>query len=216
LARFPQGDPDVVVRDVLGQPQFREAVPTTATPPQPTILQLIWQWVYDHAIAPLFAKLGSALGASPALASAIGIGAILVALVALVVVVQRVLARRVRADNAGADVHVLLPTERDAASWVAFARAAAANGDFATAIAALFAAALVTLDARAIVAFDAARTPGEYRRLVRLERPPAADAFDALASLFVRARYARETPDAGAYGEAADAYARFVPPASAA
>ncbi len=204
------------MRDVLAQPQFRDAVPTTATPPQPTILQLLWQWVYDHAIAPLFAKLGSALGASPALASAVGIGAILVALVALGVVVQRLLANRVRADATDAPAQGLVPTDRDAAAWVAFARAAAARGEFATAIAALFSAALVTLDARAIVAFDAARTPGEYRRLVRRERPPAADAFDALATLFIRARYARETPDAGTYGEAVDAYARFAAPASVA
>ncbi len=216
MARFPHGDPDVVVREVLAQAAYARAAATTARAPQPTLLEIAWTWFRDHVLAPIVGTIGRALGASPNVGTAIGIAAIVVALGILVYVVVRatldLVRPRARTDHGTQETG--LANARDAAAWVAFARASAARGDFASAIAALFAAALATLDDRALVRFDAARTPGEYRRLVRRECARAADAFDEITGAFVRARFAPQTPDAEAFAAAQRAYERFVPAAS--
>jgi Domain of unknown function (DUF4129) len=83
---------------------------------------------------------------------------------------------------------------RNATEWRHIAQRAAAEGDYARAIGALFSAALAALDERALVPFDAARTPGEYGRLVRRARQSLSGPFDALSGDFVRAAFAPERP----------------------
>jgi len=212
LSRWPHGDPNAVVRDVLAGPAYRHAAATAAVAPPQSPLDVAWNWIVDHVIAPLLAPIARALGSSRDVGTAAGIATIALAVALLAYVVYRLALRTARPQRTHA-AHAPTPlgTARDALAWRALARAAAGRGDFAGAIAALFAAALATLDERAIVAFDPARTPGEYRRLVRRERVAAADAFDELASAFVRARFAPQPPDAASFGAAVAAYERFEP-----
>ena len=105
----------------------------------------------------------------------------------------------------------ILAQLRDAAGWREAAARFAAAGDYARAVAALFSAALATFDEEGLIAFDSARTPGEYRRLVRRTAAGEGDAFDALADAFVRAAFSAEAVSAADYARAEDAYARLRP-----
>ena len=69
----------------------------------------------------------------------------------------------------------------------------------------------VALEQRELVAYDPARTPGEYRRLVRGRRSEAAPAFDELAERFTRAAFAREPALRDDFEAAQRAYAVFEP-----
>ena len=212
LARFPYGDPSIVIRDVLAQAIFRHADSTVAAPPQKSLLDVLSGWIFDHIIEPLLAPIGRALGAGRELGTMIGVVTIAIVALGLVYLAYRFamrLGRRAPARDAVRETP--LGADRSAADWVAFARALAARGDFAGAIAALFSAALATLDVADIVRYDASRTPGEYRRAVRRERTPAASSFDDLAAGFMRASYAAEPPDAGDYAAVAAAFDRFEP-----
>lgn len=212
MARFPRGDPSLVIRDVLAQAVFRHATATVAKPPPKSLLETIFGWFYDHVIKPLLAPIGRALGAGRGVGTAIGIITIVIAALVLAYLAYRLAVRYARRSPVrDAAREAPLGRARDAADWVAFARAAAARGDYAEAIAALFTAALTTLDAAEIVRYDASRTPGEYRRIVRRECGPAADAFDDLAQAFVRAQFAPQPTDAAAFGIASGAFARFDP-----
>jgi hypothetical protein len=127
----------------------------------------------------------------------LGVVLICAALCALAYVVFRLIvafARPARSAAERAKDARELAAARSPAGWRALARAAAARGDYAGAIAALFAAALSALDASDLVEADPARTPGEYRRLVRRARAAAAAPFDDLADRFVRAAYAERPP----------------------
>jgi len=210
LARFPHGDPSAVIRDVLAQAAYRHVPATVAAPLQKSLLEIVFGWIFDHIIKPLLAPIGRALG------TALGIVTIGIAALVLAYLVYRLAMRFARPPLVlDAVTQSSLDGPHGTADWVAFARLAAARGDFAEAIAALFAAALATLDAAEIVRFDAARTPGEYRRIVRRERELAADAFDDLAQSFVRARFAPQPVDAVAFGIASGAFERFEPIARA-
>ncbi len=191
---------------------YRHATATVAAPPKKSLLETILGWIFDHIIKPLLAPIGRALGAGRGVGTAVGIVTIVLAALALAYLAYRLAMRYARRSFVRDAIRETpLGSPRDAADWVAFARAAAARGDFAEAIAALFTAALTTLDVAEIVRYDASRTPGEYRRLVRRECVPAADAFDELAQAFVRARFAPQPVDAAAFRIASGAFARFDP-----
>ncbi len=134
------------------------------------------------------------------------VAALVYALLRIVLAFAAAPLRRKRERLAEGSLEVFAPAE-----LLHRAAEAAAAGDFARAIGALFAAALAALDERGIVPFDGARTPGEYRRLVRRARPPAAPAFDALAGGFVRAMFAPAPPQRADYDAAARAFAVLEP-----
>lgn len=211
---WPHGDPGVVVRDVLAGAAYRHAPVTHAKPPDPSLWQTLWAWFLDHVLRPIFGPIGQALGS----ASGSRVGVLLVVLAMLAVLalvafaVYRLVAKFERATRARSGPPgraTSLGSPRDATTWRAIAADAAARGEYARAIAALFAAALAVLDERAVVRFDPARTPGEYRRAVRLERASAADDFDELARRFVFAAYASDRSDADAFAQAERAFERF-------
>lgn len=219
---YPHGDPSAVVRDVLRAPVYRDATATTARPPDPSLWSTLWTSFAERVLARVFDPLAKAF----AHASALGAGRLLVALVIgvacalIVIAIVRLVVRFERASRDGGRAQndaTPLTTARDAAGWRRSAAAAAARGDYARAIAALFNAALAVLDECALVALDPARTPGEYRRAVRRAHADAdaANAFDDLARRFVIAAYASERSDATAYAEAERAFERFVPAARA-
>ena len=195
---------------------YRHAPATVAAPLQKSLLEIVLGWILEHLIKPLLAPIGHALGAGRGVGTAIGFVTIAIAVLILAYLAYRLALRFVRPRVVrDADNETPLAADREAADWVAFARAAAARGEFAEAIAALFTAALATLNAAEIVRFDASRTPGEYRRIVRRECVPAADAFDELAQAFVRARFAPQPTDAAAFDVASGAFGRFEPIARA-
>ncbi len=210
---YPHGDPDRVVRAILADPAYRGAAPTTATAPQPSLLELAWHWFSEHFLGPLFHPLARALAASHGIGTLAGFALVALALGLLAFVGFRLAVAFGRPAVAAARGRALGAREAalPAADWLAVARAAAARAAYAEAIAALFRAALAELDERAIVVFDAARTPGEYRRAVRRARAAAAAPFDDLAERFVRAAVADATPQRAEFDAAERAFAAFAP-----
>ena len=211
---YPHGDPDRVVRSVLAEPAYRASAAATASAPRPTLYQVVWDWIVDHVLRPLFHPLASALSASHGIGTLIGLLLIVVALGLLAFVVFRIalafVGPAVASGALGRALGAHAPAE-GSAHWRGAAREAAARGAYAEAISALFRAALAELDERAIVAFDAARTPGEYRRAVRRARSAAAPPFDALAERFVRAAFAQERAERPEFDAAERALAEFEP-----
>ncbi len=205
---WTNGDPNAVIKRVLDDPAYRDARATTAEKPHESLLGVIWDWIAEH-LRPLFHPIAKALGATQGASTLIGYVLIGLALVALVFAVFRLVLAFARPPirPGGRQAESLaLDADRTSPEWRALARVAAARGDYAGAIAALFGAALAEL-----VAFDAARTPGEYRRLVRRARAQASAPFDDLAERFVRALYAPERPQPSDYEAAERALAAFEP-----
>jgi hypothetical protein len=212
-APWRHGDPNAVVRTILVQPGYAVA-PKSAAPAE-SIFARALRWLAD-----LWQRLfgGLKLGGSAARIAADGAVVVLAAaLVWLAFVVFRIAVgatewrRRGDADPAQAG----LETAERAASLRAAARVAAERGDHGLAIVLLFRAALAALDERSLVAYDASRTPGEYRRLVRLSPAAASSAqFDELTARFVRASFAKLPASRADYDAAAGAFAAFDSPAS--
>jgi hypothetical protein len=199
------GDPDAVARTILGERDFRTlAAGKYVAPPEPfweVLRKQAWQWLLDHVLKPLFGPLlhgiGHALGASKGAGTVFGFVLIGLALAGLAFVLVRLILAflpRIGARGAPLGDVTALGEIRSQDQWLVLARDAAARGDYRHAIGALFAAALALLDDRAVIGFDAARTPGEYRRLVRRARDEASGPFDTLADRFVRATYAEAAP----------------------
>jgi hypothetical protein len=184
---WPHGDPRDVARSIVADPRYRL---TPAPPAQKSWFDLLADWLAGVIRAALHA-IDHLLGSHNPFGVAIG-GIVIVAIGALVVtavvLLVRATARRgsVSAGAAiAARVRAAVPTSTELRSA---ARAAAAGGRYREAAALLFAAAARALDERGRLPFDPARTPGEYRRLLRDVR------FDALAGAAVVAQFAAAEP----------------------
>jgi hypothetical protein len=208
---WPHGDPNAVAKDILAQPAYHSA-PTHAHAPPPNLWELFWQRI-SELLRPIFDWLQRTAGTSGKAGTVIGIVIIAVSVLLLAYLLYRIALAFLRpAERRGPRGASGLRLEmRSAADWRALATQAAAAGDYARAIAALFAAALVALDERALVPFDAACTPGEYRRRVRRAREPAAAPFDRLVDRFVVAAFGPEPPQRADYDAALHAFVSFEP-----
>jgi hypothetical protein len=211
--RWPHGDPNIVAKAVLAEPAYRQAAASSDAAPAPNLWQMAFQWFVDHVLRPLLQPLHLAFVASKGVGTAVGIVLIVGALCLFGFLIFRLAIAFAPRDALERDAGGVraLGTERTREDWLALAREAAARGDYASAIAALFAAALAALDERALVAFDPARTPGEYRRLVRRARAAASPAFDELADRFVYAAYAPNAPLRSDFEAASRAFESFEP-----
>jgi hypothetical protein len=210
--KWPHGDPDAVIRGVLAQPAYRTEK-TVNQPPKPTLIEQIEKavgdWLRKH-----FGFLQHLYHGARATGNVLGI----IALVALAVVLIAVGARlagtllrpKVAVEDDGTSLHAL-GGSRSAAQWRTFAMEAAARGEYNAAVAALFVAALQLLDESGVLHFDAARTPGEYRRLVRGTLGRGAPAFDGLVSGFLDVTYGERRADHDDYDAAQHSYAAFAP-----
>jgi hypothetical protein len=209
--RWPQGDPRDVVRSILKDRRFGEQ--TSGKAPEPTLWDRFWQWVGDR-LHDLFAGIGRILGANNpwnvAVAIAVGV-AIALALGYLVFRLVKSYARSretaMRVRTSGTSVP--LETERTAAGLRNAAREAARAGRYREAAALLFRSAVRALDEAERVSYDAARTPGEYRRLVR---DPD---FDRLATSAVVAIFASAEPQSDLFERMSLAYDAFFQRAAA-
>lgn len=220
-------DPNVAIRAVLARPAFAHIRPQPAAVPSfvdriltwiEGVLSWLWgllQRLFSHAhldpsVAALAVKTGRLLS------SILFAVVIAVALAAIAFAVYRIgvaVARR-RARGATGAREVALAEPRAVADFRAAAVAAAQRGDYALAIALMFRAALASLDERELIGYDGARTPGEYRRLVRRTVARAANAFDDLTVRFVRASFARTATTREDFDGAAGAFDAFAAAAS--
>lgn len=217
MAPWPHGDPDALARAIEAQPAYRVA-PTSAKPPEPSLLEAFGDWL-NHLLKPLFHWLEGAQNGSATnvLLSLALLGAVLAVVAFAIVRILDALSRGRGASASGphAGRAGALAPARGAAEWRALAERAAAAGDYAAAIAALFSAALAALDERGLVPFDSARTPGEYRRVLRRAATlskRARDSFDVLSECFVRAAFAGLPADGEAYARARSAYDGLAAP----
>jgi hypothetical protein len=209
---WPHGDPNVVVRSILAQPAFHQQTKTGAA--QESLIERIIHWIGDRLKALLEVVRVPAALESTAQIVWLALVLIVAALLAYLLfgVVTGLAARTGR--EAALSGRPLEESVTSAALNIASA-AAAERGEYAQAIALLFRAALAALDERALVAYDAARTPGEYRRVVRGALERAACSFDELVSRFERASFSAAPASRGDYEAATRAFVAFQPLASA-
>ena len=211
MTRWTHGDPNAIVKQILAQRDYRSAPATSQQSPVLRFWYEFWQFV-GRLIKPLFDWLNRALGSGHGPAQVLSVALVLVTVLALAFLIYRIAVAFARpVMEARRNVVGSISDSHDAGAWQALAAERAAAGDFARAIAALFSAALALLDDAGIVAFDAARTPNEYRLLVRRERTSAAPPFDALSDRFVRATFAEATPLRADFDAAALAFGRLQP-----
>jgi hypothetical protein len=180
-----------------------------APPPQPTLWQQFWQWVWDRLqqIWDAFRRripLGSG--------GAIAIGDVLIglAVLALVFGVIRLLAEFQIDRRRAAAVEALGPA-RDARRLYERATAAARKGDLTAASRLLFAAAVVALDLRGVVSEDPSATVGDLRRALRARQTELVPPFDAVAAPFVASTYAERAVEPADWERAHAAFISFAP-----
>ncbi|HEV2740447.1 MAG TPA: DUF4129 domain-containing protein [Candidatus Elarobacter sp.] len=201
---WPHGDPRDVAHRILADRRFQIA------PQRPG--EKSWLELLGDAISALWRRVTEPLRhvlGNQTLTTVIGI-AVLVALLAFVaiVVVRFAKGRRAKTtpDRTRMDAFAL-GDDADARTLFARALAAGAQGRHHDAAALLWASALRALDERGRVRYDAARTPGEWRRMVR---DPA---FDALARDAVVALFGDRGADAALVTRMRESYDRVVAPA---
>ena len=200
---WPHGDPRDVAHRVLADRRFQIA------PQHPG--EKSWVELLGDAISALWRRMTEPLRhvlGNQTLTTVIGI-AVLVALIAFVaiIVVRFARGRRAKAPARARVDAFALGDDADARTLFARALAAAAQGRHHDAAALLWASALRALDERGRVRYDAARTPGEWRRMVR---DPA---FDALARDAVVALFGDRGADAALVTRMRASYDRVVAPA---
>ncbi|HEV3157938.1 MAG TPA: DUF4129 domain-containing protein [Candidatus Baltobacteraceae bacterium] len=210
VVQWPHGDPNHVIRTILAQANFRSTAIAQAPP------KSIWQIIYEAIIALLKRVLGRIFsGVHVPTGSGTVLSVVVVALVAFATILLgvRILGALLRREHKTNRQIMGSPLSRDrtAAAWREIAERAAAEGAFARAIVALFSSAICLLDERKIIPTDDARTPGEYRRLVRRKHPAVATAFDTVSECFIHAAYAPEPARQHDYDAAARAYAVLEP-----
>jgi hypothetical protein len=199
---WPHGDPREVAHRILADGRFQRA---PQRPGEKTWLELLADGIRDvwqRLTEPLRHVTGNST-----LTTIIGI-VVLAVIIGLLVVVAVRFAMRISWRRASArEVPVATGFDADARSLFARALAAAAAGRHREAAALLWASALRALDERGRVRYDPARTPGEWRRLVR-------DAsFDAFARDAVIALFGDRGADAALVARMRETYDRVVTPA---
>lgn len=200
---WPHGDPRELIQVITADPRYRLPAPGRAE--QPSWFDLVRDWV-ARFIQGILRRIDRALGEHNPFEAVIGFVVIAAALGllgwAVFVLVRSVRRAAPRPSRRGVDGGA---AEREirAAELRARSRAAAGERRYRDAVALLFAAAVRDLDERGRLAYDPARTPGEYRRLVR---DPIFDAFarDATVALF-----AAVEPRADVYERMDGTYDRF-------
>ncbi len=200
---WPHGDPRAVVRAIVADERYASAVRVVA--PERSWFDIARDWVVG-IVRSVLHRLDRALGAHNAFETAIGFG-VIAGVVLLVGWAGFLLARSLRrarrsAADASSDAIALSPA-RSAAELHAAARAAARDGRYRAAAALLFASAVRRLDEAGRLAYDPARTPGEYRRLLR---DPL---FDGFATDAVIALYAAAEPSDDIYRRMSGQYERL-------
>ena len=201
---WPHGDPRDVARSILSDRRFGGQ--TSGKEPEKTLWARVLQWIGDR-LSEIFHGIGRVLGSdnpwNVAIAITISV-AIALALGYLVyTLVSRYAHARSNALRHGVYANQRLAREHTAADLRNAAFAAARAGRYREAAALMFGSAVRALDELGRVPYDAARTPGEYRRLVR--NPD----FDTLANGAVVAIFAPAEPQADAFDRMTHAYDAF-------
>lgn len=203
-------DLETAARSILAEPAYRVDATKPAQPQQPTIWERILDWIVNM-LGRLFGGLAEATQKVPIVGTILGYAIIAAAILGLAFVGYRIargLTSRREAVSAG--LGEALPVSANADALYSLARDEARSGNAAAAVALLYQAALVLLDRVDRVAYDPSRTPGEYRRLVRRNAQAIADAFDALARLFVAVAFARARIGTDEWGRADAAYSGIL------
>jgi len=201
---WPRGDPREVVRAIVADPRYARTTPPHSA--QASWLDVLRDWL-GALVRSLLHGIDRALGADNAFDSAIGFAVIAAALALLAwgsFVLVRSYGRGPRRNSAAPAPIAGAGAAQTSAELRAAALSAARAQRFREAAALLFVSALRALDERGRLAYDPARTPGEYRRLVR---DPV---FDALAGDAVIAVFAAAEPSAELFERMHGDYERFL------
>jgi len=199
---FPHGDPNTLARRIVSDPRFTGL--TSATKPEPSLLERFLNWI-AQGLAHIFRAFGHTLGGNNPLGMFIIALVVVAVLCGIVYIVIRIGNRYalVRSGPLRSTRSSALELESSAADLRAAAVAAAAEGRYRTADALLFVSAQRALAERGTVRYDPARTPGEYRRLVRDPQ------FDMLAKDATIALFDLAEPERASFERMSLAYDRF-------
>jgi len=207
LNRWPHGDPRDVARSIVADARYHVHAETRA--PQATWLDAVRAWL-GQVLRGVLHTLDRAFGQNNPAEAAIGFILIALAFGFLgfgVYALARSYLRGKRAQHPRSNVDpVVAAVEQSATALRVAALAAARAGRYRDAAALLFLSAVRALDEGGRIAYDPARTPGEYRRLVR---DPL---FDAFASDAVVALFAAAEPRDDLFERMSALYDRFLGP----
>jgi hypothetical protein len=203
MRAWPHGDPRDVVRSIVSDAHYHLAAGAKGAPR--SWFDVARDWLAG-VLRALMHRLDRAFGARNPFEAAVGfalIGAAFAILAFASYTLVRLYARRPRDQPARGAAASFVPAAQTAAALRNAARAAAQARHYRVAAALLFLSAARALDEGGRIAYDPARTPGEYRRLVR---DPA---FDALASDAVVALFAAAEPRDELYERMSGSYDHF-------
>jgi hypothetical protein len=202
---WPHGDPRDVARSLLRDRRFGGQ--TSDKKPEPTLWDRILGWIGDR-LSEIFNGIGHVLGSNNpwnvALAWAVSIGIALGFIYLVYRLVSSYALSRGESPRRGKRAGYSLESRQSGRELRSAALAAAQAGRYREAAALLFGSAIQTLDELGRVPYDAARTPGEYRRIVRNHD------FDVLAGGAVVAIFASAEPQADAFERMSNAYDAFL------
>ncbi len=202
IARRPPLDPHALARTILSEKRFRVAVPSTHR----TLLGMFWDWLrgfWSWLSDALFAHVHIGKGASVIIGDALALALIAVVIFMLVRLVLGSIRDARRPDAAARP----LAEEPDPQALFELGRAAAARGDYRSAVAFLFWAAVLRLARLERVPEDRSRTVNQWRRALTGAQPGAVSAFDAIALPFVAAFYGERPVAREQWLAAREAYA---------
>lgn len=200
IALRPPVDAQALAREILSQNRFR----VHAASAQRTAWDMFWDWLrarWSQMWDALFSHVHIGKTAGSLIADAVAF-----ALIALVLVIAARLVLGSLRDARRADARPLEPRP-DPHEIYLRSRAAAARGDYRSALAALFAAALLRLQLLGVIGDDPSRTVNQWRRAVAGSHPALASEFDAIALPFVSATYAERPALREQWLDAENAYA---------
>jgi hypothetical protein len=202
------GDPRDIIHTIVADPRFtRSAAPA----PPASWFDIVCAWIM-RGVRSLLHGLDRALGSHNPFEAAIGFAVIAAGLGLLGFGIYLLVRSYLRGVPSRARSQTRMPgavaaAEQTSAQLHVAALRAARAGRYREAARVLFLSAVRALDERGRLAYDPARTPGEYRRLVR---DPL---FDALAGDAVIALFAPADPPADLFERMRAAYERFLGPA---
>jgi hypothetical protein len=174
---------------------------------RPSFLGQLFQWVWVHVADFFHALFGRVHVAGGALSIA-GIAIVVVCVLALIAVSVS-LALRLQLERTRASRVAPIAPVRSAQAYANDAARAAAQGDYARAVRALFIAAVVSLDVNGMVADDSGATVNELRRALAMRHAGLVPAFSDIARAYTSAAYAEMPLDRDAYERASSAYAQI-------
>jgi hypothetical protein len=206
----PANDARASAVAILADSHYKMRGAGPAPEPRLSWWQRVLLW-FGRLLDAIFGGVFRSAAAVPLIGQVIAIALLLGLLTAIGYAVYTLVLRSRRRNAAESGLGETLPAALDPESAYGGGVAAANAGRYGEAIALLFQASLAYFHTAGKVDYDAARTAGEYSRLVRRSVAPASPYFDTLARAFTFVAYADLAPTAREWSAAQAAFEALRP-----